>query len=475
MSFPLYGPGGSEDSLKLGLGPLGRPSAPAQAGEPFASVLAKAESASEPQKGPEAPKPRQVKAGQSGSPRDAGKAEAAQTAAPRPEPQRALPGDKTRENKPSADSGGVKPALNQASARPGQAAKTAGARLAEPGPAAKGEKKVAAEAPKEKQPALSTKRPAAELARGKAEKTDEKAASPGREDAKLRDKDKEKNRGERLAAGRLNQNPALALPPARQAEAPKAKPRGQLEPEAGDSGLAAAESKKKKSAAPELKLTDLRGKANEKQKALAQAKPAEAAQSSGEKAGSREGGQKNELTLDLGGNFALKPGAGGSEGADKGLAAAPAPRSFSEALAERLKGSWNNELVQGAHIVLKDGDAGTIRLHLRPESLGGVKIELKLADNSISGKIVVESDEAKSAFERNMASLNDAFRQGGFESAKLEVSVGSGGDRGGGRQGDGPEPFWSERRRLESFGRSVPESQTYAAAGRRPGAVDILA
>jgi flagellar hook-length control protein FliK len=464
---------------------LDRSSAQTQAGEPFASVLAKAESASEPQKEPEAPKParsaeepapRQSKAGQAGSPRDAERAEAAQTAAPRSEPQRALPGDKVRDNKSSADSGGTKPALNQASARPGQAAKSGAAGLAESGPAAKGEKKPAAEAPKEKQPSLSNKRPALELARGKAEKTDEKAASLGREDSKLRDKDKEKenNRGDRLLAGRLNQNPALALTPARQAEPAKAKPRGQLEPEAGEPGRAAADNKKK-SAMPELKLTDLRSKATDKQKALAQAKPVEAAQASGEKAGSREAGQKNELSLDLGGNFALKPGTGGNEGADKSLAAAPAPHSFSEALAERLKGSWNNELVQSAHIVLKDGDAGTIRLHLKPESLGGVKIELKLADNSISGKIVVESDEAKSAFERNMASLNDAFKAGGFESAKLEVSVGSGGNNGGGQRDDGPEPFWSERRRLESFGRSVPESPTYSAAGRRPGAVDILA
>jgi flagellar hook-length control protein FliK len=277
-------------------------------------------------------------------------------------------------------------------------------------------------------------------------------------------------------AGRLNQNPALVLSQARQAEPAnaKAKPRGQIDSELGDSSLAAAD-KRTKNAAPELKLTDLRGKTSEKQKSLAQAKPVEAAQASGEKAGPREGGQKNELSLDLSGNFAPRPETGGSEGADKSLASAPGPHSFSETLAERLKGSWNNELVQSAHIVLKDGDMGTIRLHLKPESLGGVKIELKLADNSISGKIVVESDEAKSAFERNMASLNDAFKAGGFESAKLEVSVGSGGNNGGGRQGDDPEPFWSERRRLESFDRSVPESPSYAAAGRRPGAVDILA
>jgi len=191
LSFPLYGPGGSEDSLKLGLSPLGRPSASAV--EPFASVLAKAESASEPQKEPEAPKParsaeepapRQGKAGQAGSPRDAEKAEAAQTAALRSEPQRALPGDKVRDNKSSADSGGTKPTLNQASARPDQAAKSGGHQAGRIRPRRQGREKARGRGAQGKQPSLSNKRPALELARGKAEKTDEKAASLGPEEAK---------------------------------------------------------------------------------------------------------------------------------------------------------------------------------------------------------------------------------------------------------------------------------------------------
>ena len=99
---------------------------------------------------------------------------------------------------------------------------------------------------------------------------------------------------------------------------------------------------------------------------------------------------------------------------------------FQSALAERLRDAWNGEIVQSAHIVLKDGDAGTIRLRLKPESLGNVKIELNLSDNNISGRITVESDEAKSAFERNMNELADAFKQGGFDSARLEVAVGGG-------------------------------------------------
>ena len=66
---------------------------------------------------------------------------------------------------------------------------------------------------------------------------------------------------------------------------------------------------------------------------------------------------------------------------------------------------------KAAQIVLKDGDAGLIRLRLEPETLGGVKIELKLTEKHISGTIVVESDEAKSAFEGNMNALPTPSRE----------------------------------------------------------------
>ena len=36
----------------------------------------------------------------------------------------------------------------------------------------------------------------------------------------------------------------------------------------------------------------------------------------------------------------------------------------------RLRDAWNGEIVQSARVVLRDGDAGTIRLRLKPESLG---------------------------------------------------------------------------------------------------------
>ncbi len=146
-------------------------------------------------------------------------------------------------------------------------------------------------------------------------------------------------------------------------------------------------------------------------------------------------------------------------------------------LADRLREVWNGEIVQSARVVLRDGDAGTIRLRLKPESLGNVKIELNLADNNISGRIVVESDAAKSAFERNMSHLSDAFRQGGFDSARLEVAVG-GGSGGNGSQDSSHDgtggPFYSDRLR-EAVASIADPSAPASAYARRGSAVDILA
>jgi len=153
-------------------------------------------------------------------------------------------------------------------------------------------------------------------------------------------------------------------------------------------------------------------------------------------------------------------------------------QDFQSMLSERLRDQWNGEIVQSAHIVLRDGDAGTIRLRLRPESLGNVKIELNLSDNNISGKIVVESDEAKSAFEKNMNDLADAFRQGGFDSAKLEVAVGSGSGGGaqaqGGRSEGSADPFFSERLRSAISSPADP-AMAASAYSRRGSSVDMFA
>jgi uncharacterized membrane protein len=88
----------------------------------------------------------------------------------------------------------------------------------------------------------------------------------------------------------------------------------------------------------------------------------------------------------------------------------------------------------------------------------------------------VESDEARTAFEKNMAQLQDAFTQSGFDSAKLEVQVGSGNANEAGAGGErAKEPFWSERRGLGSLAAAVPDAMAPAWASSGRSAVNILA
>jgi flagellar hook-length control protein FliK len=141
--------------------------------------------------------------------------------------------------------------------------------------------------------------------------------------------------------------------------------------------------------------------------------------------------------------------------------------SFSEVLAERLKANAT-DFVRAAQVVLKDGNLGLIRLRLEPEHLGGVKIELKLAEKQISGRIIVESDLAGEAFRSSIDSLKDAFASAGFETSSLEVEVRNGnGQQGGARQDGGADepgsPRWSAR--LRELDAAVPPADGAGADG----------
>jgi hypothetical protein len=140
----------------------------------------------------------------------------------------------------------------------------------------------------------------------------------------------------------------------------------------------------------------------------------------------------------------------------------PSSQTFTDMLARELNQSLNGDIVRHASVMLRDGGEGTIRLSLKPESLGTVKIRLEMAENKIAGQIIVESNEALRAFEREIRSLEQAFRDSGFEGANLKMTLaGDGGQNGAGRQWKGEEarPFFSPRLAASS----------YDAAGESPG------
>jgi flagellar hook-length control protein FliK len=132
--------------------------------------------------------------------------------------------------------------------------------------------------------------------------------------------------------------------------------------------------------------------------------------------------------------------------------------SFEDILSRELHQNFNNDIVRHASVILRDSSGGpaegTIRLALKPESLGNVKIRLEMAENRITGRIIVESEEALRAFEREITSLEKAFMESGFEGANLEMSLAA--DGGGAEQ-------WQEMEANQSLARIIAASHYEAA------------
>lgn len=101
--------------------------------------------------------------------------------------------------------------------------------------------------------------------------------------------------------------------------------------------------------------------------------------------------------------------------------AASSTSNFQQMLTNQIQQNAS-DFVKAGNILLKDNDAGSIKLILHPESLGNVKIDLQISDKNITGRIVVASAEAYNAFKDSTDSLKQAFINSGFESAGLDLS-----------------------------------------------------
>jgi len=152
--------------------------------------------------------------------------------------------------------------------------------------------------------------------------------------------------------------------------------------------------------------------------------------------------------------------------------AVPAGESFEQLLTRELQGDLSADIVKQAAVVLRDGGEGTIKLSLKPETLGKVKIHLEMAENRISGRIIVESEEALRAFEREIHSLEQSFRDSGFE-ASLNAALDHRND-GQGWKEDEAFPFFSERLADSYEETSVAESSGLSS-GSESSAVNIFA
>lgn len=116
-----------------------------------------------------------------------------------------------------------------------------------------------------------------------------------------------------------------------------------------------------------------------------------------------------------------------------------------------------SEIVKAGTIVLKDNDAGQIKLILHPESLGNVKIDLHLNEKIISGRIVVSSQEAFNAFKESAENLKQAFSQSGFDSSGLELSFANQ-NSGGNHNENNSQNAASKFAMLKTFGELESDS-----------------
>jgi flagellar hook-length control protein FliK len=140
--------------------------------------------------------------------------------------------------------------------------------------------------------------------------------------------------------------------------------------------------------------------------------------------------------------------AGENRGAETPAVVESGSGGFADLLAEQLAGDLSPNIVKQAAILLRDGGEGTIRLSLKPETLGKVKIHLEMAENKISGHIVVDSEEALRAFEKEIHTLEQAFRDSGFTDTSLDTALSG---NGGGWKEEETGPFFSERFAASSY------------------------
>ncbi len=114
-----------------------------------------------------------------------------------------------------------------------------------------------------------------------------------------------------------------------------------------------------------------------------------------------------------------------------------AEESKGAALLDRqLKSRGTSELAKNIRFVLKDNNQGEIKLILKPEALGKVRINLNMQENHIVGRIIVENNSVRQVFMNNLGELTRALEESGYNSASLDVSVDSGKTGNGTFQGE---------------------------------------
>jgi flagellar hook-length control protein FliK len=113
------------------------------------------------------------------------------------------------------------------------------------------------------------------------------------------------------------------------------------------------------------------------------------------------------------------------------------------------------EVVKQTGIILKSGGNGEIRLVLKPENLGSIRIRLALSESSLEGRIVVDNNSVKELVESSLDNLKNALRLEGYQT-NLEVSVGHRRSWNGNDQDQTLPTGWVAGGGSEEFDKAIP-------------------
>jgi len=114
----------------------------------------------------------------------------------------------------------------------------------------------------------------------------------------------------------------------------------------------------------------------------------------------------------------------------------------------------HSEFLDRAKLILKNG-GGEMRLTLRPENLGSLRLSVSLEERVLKGQIVVDNETVRTLVESQLDSLLRSFREDGFTPLELKVSVA--GEEGRGNTGHGsdqestPDNRSSEQESFQDF------------------------
>lgn len=124
-----------------------------------------------------------------------------------------------------------------------------------------------------------------------------------------------------------------------------------------------------------------------------------------------------------------------------------------------------NQLTEKIHHIASSGDT-EIRIQLRPESLGDVKLAIRMEGDIVVARIQVENQQVKQIVENNLQSLKDALAEQNLQAGSFDVNVG----QGWGRQ---PEQFSQTWKNQGNFtGEDSDESEVIESVRKAPSRND---